>query len=160
MPLRIDTLEVKNTLVAFANGKNSDKHKKVVKNHITSSATTWTGLQYFWTSGLRIENLTRRFQWCLSANSSTEISTDFVTWKSGQPDNLGGRQDCLHLRILTDKSQTLASDHNCTSKFPFACQVLQNCQQKHNTELQWPLKYINWLILASFHTVMLKVNLI
>jgi hypothetical protein len=49
--------------------------------------------------------------------------TSHVRWQPGQPDNLGGQQNCLHLRILTNVSQTVISDRNCTSKFPIACQV-------------------------------------
>jgi hypothetical protein len=87
---------------------------------------TWKGPVNFWMGGRRSENTLKNttggFNWC-SLENSTELVNDHVRWQPGQPDNLGGNQNCLHLKILKKYSNAVVSDRNCSSKFTFACQV-------------------------------------
>jgi hypothetical protein len=118
-PLRLDTVLVKSALASFANGNFNINFCHIFKIATLLTVSTWKGLHNFWTAGCRSE-ITSRFQWC-SLESSVELTKD-VPWQKGQPDNLGGQQNCLHLKF-TNVSTTMISDRNCTSKFPFACQV-------------------------------------
>jgi hypothetical protein len=63
------------------------------------------------------------FSWCLSATTETikEISNS-LDWDKNQPDNLGGNETCLHLKILKTGGLKL-TDKNCASKFIVACKV-------------------------------------
>jgi hypothetical protein len=63
-----------------------------------------------------------KFKWC-SANETSVLLADHVRWQPGQPDNLGGNQKCIHLKMATSMWQAEITDRNCTAKFPFACQV-------------------------------------
>lgn len=122
-PLRLDSAEVKTVFDSFANGKYSQTLQQSQK--IFQTALTWKGALNYWTAGRRSENLNTsgNFNWC-SAENSTELVSDNVHWQAGQADNLGGNQNCLHLRIMKNASKTVVTDRNCTSKFTFACQVL------------------------------------
>lgn len=85
----------------------------------------WKSMQNFWTGGVRRENSSGQFQWCTS-NGSSDFVSSYVEWQNGQPDNLGGQQNCLHLKIIKAISATALSDRNCSLKFSFACQVSFN----------------------------------
>jgi len=83
----------------------------------------------FWTAGHRFDSSSwdwwpNRFMWCSLENSS-ELSTETVSWKSGQPENKGENPNCVQLRIhkYSTGSYTVISDQHCSSKFAFACQV-------------------------------------
>jgi hypothetical protein len=43
------------------------------------------------------------------------------SWKSGQPDNLGGGEHCLSLDLTT--GEALLSDVSCGSKYQYICEV-------------------------------------
>ncbi|CAB3368725.1 Hypothetical predicted protein [Cloeon dipterum] len=50
----------------------------------------------------------------------TGIPTDIV-WEVGQPDNKGGREDCIHLKVKNNTERTVITDRNCTDKYILAC---------------------------------------
>jgi hypothetical protein len=122
-PLRLDTQQVKSAFVAIANSNKYNQYFGHLPNKLNSTESILKQSN-FWTAGRRSENVSwfGRFEWC-SLDSSAELSSATVTWQPGQPDNLSGQQNCLHLRILTNVSQIVISDRDCTSKFSFACQV-------------------------------------
>jgi hypothetical protein len=64
-------------------------------------------------------------EWC-SANETSVMPAYQVRWQPGQPDNFGGNQKCIHLKIATSVWKAEITDRNCTAKFPFACQVIHN----------------------------------
>jgi hypothetical protein len=119
-PLRLDSAEVLTALNSFA---NCTLLKCVcVPFIINLTASKWKGPLNYWTAGRRSGNTNGTFMWC-SLESSTQLNINHSSWQQGQPDNLGGQQNCLHLKILKTVSKTEISDRNCTSKFSFACQV-------------------------------------
>jgi len=83
---------------------------------------TWRLNYNYWTSSLKFNNsVDDTFRWCEKDNP--EVSSTVVQWQKGQPDNLGGNQRCLHMRILTNVSQVVVSDRNCSDKYVLACEV-------------------------------------
>jgi hypothetical protein len=52
--------------------------------------------------------------------------SDNLKWEAGQPDNKGGREECLHIRFVQNVTGTILTDRNCTAKYIFACEVSKN----------------------------------
>jgi hypothetical protein len=63
------------------------------------------------------------FSWCSAASIDNikHIPGD-LAWDPKQPDNLGGNETCLHLKILKTGGVKL-TDKNCANKFIVACKV-------------------------------------
>lgn len=97
--------------------------------------TTWRWNSNYWTWGFRLNKSTsENFHWCNA--DVLEVSSSVVQWHSGQPDNLGGNQRCMHLRVLTNVSKMVVSDRNCSDKYVYACEVLKT-------------QYNMWMIISS-----------
>jgi hypothetical protein len=82
---------------------------------------SWQNNYNYWLWGMRAVESYRAFEWC-SPNSS-KLTTYSVRWQQGQPDNLGGEQRCLHARVLTNVSQIIVSDRNCSDIYVVACET-------------------------------------
>jgi hypothetical protein len=84
---------------------------------------TWTGNFNYWTSGTQkdIGNWT----WC-GKDGASVLSAD-VTWDKDQPDNKGGNEDCIHLKLKRNATglihEFVLTDRNCTDKYIMACKV-------------------------------------
>jgi hypothetical protein len=92
-------------------------------SNLTKSGN-WTGNFNYWTSGTQkdIGNWT----WC-GKDGATVLSAD-VTWDKGQPDNKGGHEDCIHLKLKKNNvtghpQEFVLTDRNCTDKYIMACKV-------------------------------------
>jgi hypothetical protein len=58
------------------------------------------------------------------------VFNDDVNWDKDQPDNKGGREDCIHLKLKKDAKglpqEFVLTDRNCTDKYILACKVSRN----------------------------------
>jgi len=82
------------------------------------SKSNWTLNFNYWTGGTQ-QGCRGAWRWC----GGPGTFDDLVQWEPGQPDNKGGRQDCLHLRL--NNSNFLLTDRNCSDKYILACQVIK-----------------------------------
>lgn len=82
-------------------------------------STNWTGNNNYWTGGTQ-KDCRGSWSWC-GNTVSTDIA-DALKWEIGQPDNLGGRQDCIHLKNVNGTGLRL-TDRNCTDRYILACKV-------------------------------------
>jgi hypothetical protein len=46
-----------------------------------------------------------------------------AVWATGQPDNFGGKENCLGLNMTKVKVEL--QDEDCLKQFPFICEVIQ-----------------------------------
>jgi hypothetical protein len=83
-------------------------------------AENWTLNFNYWTAGTN-KNFPSQWSWC-GTKPIKGLSND-LKWESGQPDNKGGKEECLHLRIVLNKTGTIITDRNCSLKYIYACEV-------------------------------------
>jgi hypothetical protein len=85
---------------------------------------TWTGNFNYWTAGTQ-KDCRGTWSWC-GKNGATVVNAD-VTWDKDQPDNKGGREDCIHLKLKRNATghpqEFVLTDRNCTDKYILACKV-------------------------------------
>jgi len=79
-----------------------------------------TGNYNYWSGGTQ-QGCRGSWRWCGGGVVVKGID-DLVQWEKGQPDNKGGRQDCVHLKNQVGSGLFL-TDRNCTDKYIFACKV-------------------------------------
>jgi len=84
----------------------------------------WNYNLNFWTGGTTQE-CPGQWSWC-GSQPILGLSND-LKWEKGQPDNHGGREDCLHLRVVLNQTGIIITDRNCTSKYMLACEVKIYC---------------------------------
>ncbi|XP_065340587.1 macrophage mannose receptor 1-like [Cloeon dipterum] len=77
-------------------------------------AVNWKYGSNYWTSGLRTQG--KNFSWCNNNNGSVHF------WAPGQPDNLNGSENCVHMNIKKEKSSVYLTDKKCTNINVFSCQ--------------------------------------
>jgi hypothetical protein len=86
---------------------------------------TWTGNFNYWTGGTQ-KDCRGSWTWCGRAGAM--MFNDDVTWDKDQPDNKGGNEDCIHLKLKKDASgkpqEFVLTDRNCSDKYVLACKVL------------------------------------
>ncbi|XP_059482888.1 uncharacterized protein LOC132201040 [Neocloeon triangulifer] len=87
----------------------------------TLSAINWTLNFNYWTAGTQ-RGCAGQWSWCDPGNNYLSLG-DNLKWEIGQPDNKGGKEDCVHLRILLNSTGTVLTDRNCTSKYIFLCEA-------------------------------------
>jgi Lectin C-type domain len=87
---------------------------------------TWTGNFNYWTAGTQ-KNCRGTWSWC--GNGGAKVVNADVTWDKDQPDNKGGREDCIHLKLKKNATghpqEFVLTDRNCTDKYIVACKVTQ-----------------------------------
>jgi len=84
-------------------------------------AVNWTLNFNYWTGGTQT-GLFGQWSWCKQGHSPERLVKDLV-WDTGEPDNKGGKEDCVHLRIGRNGTPVKLTDKNCSSLLIFACQV-------------------------------------
>ncbi|XP_065350640.1 macrophage mannose receptor 1-like [Cloeon dipterum] len=77
-------------------------------------AINWKYGSNYWTSGLRTQG--KNFSWCHNNNGSVRF------WAPGQPDNLNGSENCVHMNIKTENTTVYLTDKKCTNINVFSCQ--------------------------------------
>lgn len=85
---------------------------------------TWRGNFNYWSSGTQ-QGCKGEFTWC-SRSGPRSFDESAVLWDKGQPDDKGGREDCIHLRLVNSSSGLTGfylNDRNCTNKYVLACKV-------------------------------------
>jgi len=80
----------------------------------------WSYNYNYWTAGTQA-GCPGQWSWC-GLEGGTGLD-DNLLWEKGQPDNKGGKEDCVHLRIYSNSTGVRLTDRNCTSKMIFACEV-------------------------------------
>jgi hypothetical protein len=117
-PLSIDSKDNQKCLGDLVKGKNLKIQFNLNHSHVASG--TWLGTLNYWTSATRAGCPSgSKFTWC----SSNTVVQDSAEWDQGQPDNAGGNQSCVHLRVNFKDGTTTLTDRNCTDYYPIACQV-------------------------------------
>jgi hypothetical protein len=74
----------------------------------------------YWTGGTT-KNLPSQWSWC-GTDPIMGLSDD-MKWETGQPDNKGGNEECLHLRFVINETGAIITDRNCSLKYIYACEV-------------------------------------
>ncbi|XP_065350639.1 uncharacterized protein LOC135946358 [Cloeon dipterum] len=82
-------------------------------------AINWKYGSNYWTSGLRTQG--SKFSWC-TKNGSSEMTGSVDLWAPGQPDNLSGSENCVHLNIKKENTTVYLTDKKCTNINVFSCQ--------------------------------------
>jgi Lectin C-type domain len=105
---------------------DSLKELKCLSN-VTKNGT-WTGNFNYWTGGTQ-KDCRGSWTWC--GKEGARVFNDDVTWDKNQPDNKGGNEDCIHLKLkknnVTGQPQEfILTDRNCSDKYVLACKVLSN----------------------------------
>jgi hypothetical protein len=100
---------------------NSVSEQECLSN--ISKSGNWKGNYNYWTGGTQQE-CRGSWGWC-GADAVPRGVADDLKWEKGQPDNLGGRQDCVHLKVL-ESTGFMLTDRNCTDRYIFACKVVHN----------------------------------
>jgi hypothetical protein len=75
----------------------------------------------YWTAGTN-KDCPGQWSWC--GTEPLESLSDELKWEKGQPDNKGGKEECLHLRFIKNATGTIITDRNCSFKYIFACEVI------------------------------------
>jgi hypothetical protein len=92
-------------------------------NNLTTIGT-WGGNFNYWTAGTQMDC---RGSWSWCGSDGEKVFNDDLTWDKNQPDNKGGKEDCIHLKLKKDLSgkpqEFVISDRNCTDKYILACKV-------------------------------------
>jgi hypothetical protein len=95
----------------------------------------WTGNFNYWTGGTQ-KDCGGSWSWC--GRNGARMFSDDVTWDTNQPDNKGGNEDCIHLKLKKDASglpqEFVLTDRNCSHKYILACKV---CVTLHQFTIQY-----------------------
>ncbi|XP_065345747.1 C-type lection lectoxin-Enh3-like [Cloeon dipterum] len=82
----------------------------------------WKAIFNYWTSGIASKgSAERQWSWCESTGPT--IFAPGLRWESGQPDNAGGSENCVHFRFVLNDTGTIMTDRNCSNRYIFACKV-------------------------------------
>jgi hypothetical protein len=95
----------------------SNRRSMIIHNVFSTGA--WKYNFNYWTGGTNRDN-PGQWSWC-GTNPLQGIS-DSLQWGIGQPDNLKGKEECLHL-LVTNGTGITFTDKNCSLKFLLACEV-------------------------------------
>jgi Lectin C-type domain len=87
---------------------------------------TWTGNFNYWTGGTQ-KDCRGSWSWC-GKDGARMFNDDGVIWDKDQPDNKGGREDCIHLKLKKNNAtgqpqEFVLTDRNCTDKYILGCKV-------------------------------------
>jgi hypothetical protein len=88
----------------------------------------------YWTGGAQRDC---KGQWTWCAGTEKIVFHQDLAWAYNQPDNKAGGDDCIHMKLLQNKTGIVLSDRNCSDKYIIACEVpVQNIAYTkipHNT---------------------------
>uniref|UniRef100_A0A671WF51 C-type lectin domain-containing protein n=1 Tax=Sparus aurata TaxID=8175 RepID=A0A671WF51_SPAAU len=91
-------------LVSIHSLEEQEFVKTLIKNFDHTEGRTWIGLSDIHKEG--------RWMW------SDGCAVDFVFWGSGQPNNVGGNEDCVHTNSQTDRRW---HDNRCSFTISSVC---------------------------------------
>jgi hypothetical protein len=88
---------------------------------LTELATVGWKLNYnYWTAGTDRKS-PGVWSWC--GTKPTQGLFDGLNWGIGQPDNLRGVENCLHMQLSKNGTGISFNVKNCSMKFILACEV-------------------------------------
>ncbi|XP_065346006.1 mucin-2-like [Cloeon dipterum] len=95
------------------------------------NTANWKATSNFWTSGTIKGSSAGLWSWC--EPSGPAIFTKDLVWETGQPDNKGGNESCIHFRFIFNSTGTILSDRNCANHYSFACKRVK----------EWTITFLN-----------------
>jgi hypothetical protein len=126
-PIAIDDIGQQTCLDDLAKSSKIEANlfKKIIDDSL--NLDNWLHNLNFWTSGRKNVFCQGKWEWC---STGVEMPPD-IKWATGQPDNKGGAENCLHLRFAP--TGISFSDRNCTNRYVFACEVKISQNKMHIT---------------------------
>jgi len=87
----------------------------------------WKGNYNYWTGGSQ-QGCKGVWGWCDPEGIKPLDSLGTLQWETGQPDDKGGNQDCVHLKYMVTAGKVpvkgfFLTDRNCSDRYIFACEV-------------------------------------
>jgi len=118
-PIIIERIEELNCLSNFTKSTNIFKYFNPLSNNV-SLLDKWAYNFNYWTGGTQ-KGCKGQWAWC--SGSGNVPFPENLTWTFNQPDNKGGGDDCIHMRLNQNDTGVAISDRNCSDKFIIACEV-------------------------------------
>ncbi|XP_059471661.1 uncharacterized protein LOC132194423 [Neocloeon triangulifer] len=103
--------------------KISTSAKQSCLNSIVN-VSTWRYNYNYWTYGLKFNDSDKEAFWWCDPISATEVSNGTIEWQAGQPDNVGGSENCLHLQVVHTDLKMVVTNRNCADKYMLACESM------------------------------------
>ncbi|XP_037810569.1 C-type lectin 37Db-like [Lucilia sericata] len=100
------------TLGGFLASYDSAQELADLSNYLISKYP----LNYYWWLSGSDQDVEGKFFWY-----NTGEAIKYADWSAGQPDNMGGNEDCVHLWHLTKKYQM--NDARCNMAMNYICQA-------------------------------------
>jgi hypothetical protein len=87
-----------------------------------TTSVNWQNNFNYWTAGTQ-RGCSGQWHWCGSSDKA-ELKTE-LQWERFQPDDKGGNESCLHMRVFTTGRDlgVKLTDRNCADRYVLACQV-------------------------------------
>jgi hypothetical protein len=120
-PLAFETFEEFTCIKELVSGKLKCVYPRLANCATIINKGNWSNNFNYWTGGSQQGSCVGNWAWC-SGTTSHPLPAN-LTWGFNQPDNKGGNESCLHMRVLKNATGLALSDRSCSNKFIIACEV-------------------------------------